>query len=246
MYLRYSSRVVAPMSCRAPRAMAGFSKFAASEPPSIPPAPTRVWISSITSTMLGSSSTSRRMLPSRSSNSPRYLVPATSIPMSSSMICLLLRVAGTSPLTMRRAMPSAMAVLPTPGSPTRTALFFRRRPRICVTRSTSLYLPIKGSSCPAFASSVMFVLKSLRDKCDWSSPALRPLPMSCRLLGFFLEFLASSIRRDSSIASALSILILTRMMRSSLMGSTPRAIMIRVAVLLGSLRIDRSRCSVPM
>ena len=34
---------------------------------------------------------------------------------------------GTSPMTMRRAKPSAMAVLPTPGSPTNSGLFFCRR-----------------------------------------------------------------------------------------------------------------------
>ena len=37
---------------------------------------------------------------------------------------------GTSPLTMRCANPSAMAVLPTPGSPIRTGLFFVRRLKI--------------------------------------------------------------------------------------------------------------------
>jgi hypothetical protein len=38
---------------------------------------------------------------------------------------------------MRWASPSAMAVLPTPGSPTSTGLFLVRRPKICTTRSIS-------------------------------------------------------------------------------------------------------------
>ena len=40
------------------------------------------------------------------------------------------RFSGTSPSTMRWAIPSAMAVLPTPASPTSTGLFLVRRERI--------------------------------------------------------------------------------------------------------------------
>ena len=43
------------------------------------------------------------------------------------MMRLLLSDSGTSPATMRRARPSTMAVLPTPGSPMSTGLFFVRR-----------------------------------------------------------------------------------------------------------------------
>src|SRR5258708_1001908 len=46
-YLRYSSRVVAPMQCSSPRAKAGLSRLEASIAPSALPAPTRVCISSI-------------------------------------------------------------------------------------------------------------------------------------------------------------------------------------------------------
>jgi hypothetical protein len=55
----------------------------------------------------------------RSSNSPRYLVPATTLAKSSAMT-LSNNGSGTSRVTMRCAKPSTMAVLPTPGSPTRT------------------------------------------------------------------------------------------------------------------------------
>ena len=60
----------------------------------------------------------------RSSNSPRYLAPATIEPKSRPMIRLFLSDSGTSPSTMRVARPSTIAVLPTPGSPMSTGLFF--------------------------------------------------------------------------------------------------------------------------
>ena len=44
-----------------------------------------------------------------------------------------------------------MAVLPTPGSPTRTGLFFVLRERMRVTARISASRPITGSSLPAFA-----------------------------------------------------------------------------------------------
>src|SRR5881227_2025354 len=52
---------------------------------------------------------------------------------------------------MRWARPSTMAVLPTPGSPIRTGLFFWRRARICMIRSISVCRPTTGSSLPACA-----------------------------------------------------------------------------------------------
>jgi hypothetical protein len=39
---------------------------------------------------------------------------------------------------MRWARPSTIAVLPTPGSPISTGLFFWRRERICMIRSISI------------------------------------------------------------------------------------------------------------
>ena len=55
---------------------------------------------------------------------PLYFAPATSAPISRLNSCLSFNPTGTSPLTIRRASPSAMAVFPTPGSPMRTGLFF--------------------------------------------------------------------------------------------------------------------------
>ena len=91
---------------------------------------------------------------SRSSNSPRYFVPAIIPAMSSATRRLPVRVSGTSSLTIRWAMPSTIAVLPTPGSPSRTGLFFVRRERISIVCSISSARPMTGSSFPCRASSV--------------------------------------------------------------------------------------------
>ena len=46
------------------------------------------------------------------------------------------------------AKPSAIAVLPTPGSPIKMGLFFLRRDKIWATRSISFSRPTIGSSLP--------------------------------------------------------------------------------------------------
>ena len=90
----------------------------------------------------------------RSSNSPRNLAPASKLAMSSDSTRLFFSVSGTSPLMMRCARPSTMAVLPTPGSPMRTGLFLVRRCKIWMTRRISSSRPITGSSLPLRARSV--------------------------------------------------------------------------------------------
>ena len=156
MYLRYSSRVVAPIMRSWPRASMGLSMLPASMAPSPPaPAPTTVCISSMkvmTSPPLSVISLSTAL--SRSSNSPRYLAPATMDDRSSEMRRLFFRLSGTSPSTMRRARPSTMAVLPTPGSPIRTGLFLVRRDSTWITRRISSSRPMTGSMRPARAASV--------------------------------------------------------------------------------------------
>ena len=154
-YLRYSSSVVAPMQWSSPRASAGLSMLPASIAPSALPAPTIVWISSMKTMVWPSSwATSLSTAFRRSSNSPRYFAPASSIAMSSTSTRLFLSDSGTSPLTMRCARPSTMAVLPTPGSPIRTGLFLVRRCRIWMARRISSSRPMTGSSLPARARSV--------------------------------------------------------------------------------------------
>ena len=99
---------------------------------------------------------------SRSSNWPRYLVPATTAAMSSDRTRWSRSTSGHWPLAISRARPSTMAVLPTPGSPISTGLFFLRRARISMTRSISLSRPMVGSSWPSAASWV-------RSRQKWSS-----------------------------------------------------------------------------
>ena len=128
---RYSTNVVAPIQRNWPLANAGLSRLEASSvPPDAEPAPISVWISSINSTALGLSLRALSTPFRRCSKSPRYLVPASRAPMSSEYTVASARTSGTSLSTMRRARPSAMAVLPTPASPTRSGLFLRRRQRI--------------------------------------------------------------------------------------------------------------------
>ena len=123
--------------------------------PSALPAPTMVCNSSmkritLPSCLARSLSTAFK----RSSNSPRYLAPAMSAPMSRESTRLLRRESATSPLTIRWARPSTMAVLPTPGSPMSTGLFFVRRCKTCTVRRISSSRPMTGSSLPCVARSV--------------------------------------------------------------------------------------------
>mmetsp|Transcript_30063 Transcript_30063/g.50545 ORF Transcript_30063/g.50545 Transcript_30063/m.50545 type:complete len:251 (-) Transcript_30063:813-1565(-) len=155
MNLRYSSSVVAPIHLRLPLASIGFSRLPASMAPSDLPAPTTVWISSMNSTTCPSESvTSFITAFSLSSNSPRNLAPAMSDPRSRDISRRPIRAAGTSPATMRWANASDMAVLPTPGSPMRTGLFFDRRDRIWIHLRISSSRPITGSRRPLRASAV--------------------------------------------------------------------------------------------
>ena len=128
MNWRYSSNVVAPTQRNSPRARAGLSILPASIAPSPLPAPTNVCNSSINkmtspSCLDKSFSTAFK----RSSNSPRYLAPASNEPKSKDKTRLPCRLSGTSRLIIRCAKPSTMAVLPTPGSPINTGLFLVRR-----------------------------------------------------------------------------------------------------------------------
>ena len=159
MYLRYSSSVVAPTRRSSPRASIGLIMLPASiEPSPVAPAPTMVCSSSMNvmicpALFLMSSRTAL----SRSSNSPRYLLPATIEPRSSETTVLSRRLSGTSPATMRWARPSTIAVLPTPGSPISTGLFLVRRDSTCTTRRISVSRPMTGSSLPSLARAVRSV-----------------------------------------------------------------------------------------
>ena len=127
MCLRYSSSVVAPMHWISPRERAGFSMFEASMAPSAAPAPISVCSSSRNRMTFSDCRISFITDFSRSSNWPRYLVPATRAPRSSWRSRLPISTSGTSWLMIFWARPSTIAVLPTPGSPIRTGLFLVRR-----------------------------------------------------------------------------------------------------------------------
>ncbi len=90
----------------------------------------------------------------RSSNCPRYLVPATRLAKSSITTRLLKSTRDTFLCIILKAKPSAIAVFPTPGSPIRIGLFFLRLDKICETRSISFSLPTMASSLPSSADLV--------------------------------------------------------------------------------------------
>ena len=175
MYWRYSSSVVAPIHCISPRASAGLNILDASNEPEALPAPTIVCISSIKSMMSGFFSSSFRTAFIRSSNWPRYLVPATIEARSSVITRLLNNARDTFRSIIREANPSAMALLPTPGSPMRIGLFFLRRLRICAIRSSSFSRPTMGSSLPSSAALVRSRPKLSRTGVfDFVSPGFLP------------------------------------------------------------------------
>src|SRR5436190_19778550 len=97
-----------------------------------------------------------------------------SAPMSSASSFLSLRLSGTSPWIMRSANPSTIAVLPTPGSPISTGLFFVRRDSTWMTRRISSSRPITGSSLPCSAASVRSRPKRSSGVCCCSSAAGAP------------------------------------------------------------------------
>src|SRR6266571_4592346 len=156
MCSRYSSSVVAPTMRSSPRASIGLSMLLASIAPSpVAPAPTTVCSSSMkVMTAPPASLISFRTALSLSSNSPRYFAPATIAPRSRATSRLPRRDSGTSPATTRCASPSTTAVLPTPGSPMSTGLFFVRRDSTWITRRISASRPMTGSILPSRARSV--------------------------------------------------------------------------------------------
>ena len=139
------------MHWMSPLASAGLNMLLASRDPLAPPAPTMVWSSSMNKITSGVFSSSFMTAFMRSSNWPRYLVPATNEARSRVTTRLLNRMRLTFFCTIRSARPSAIAVLPTPGSPIRMGLFFLRRLRIWATRSISFSRPTIGSSLPSSA-----------------------------------------------------------------------------------------------
>ncbi|KAG1534996.1 hypothetical protein G6F50_015420 [Rhizopus delemar] len=98
--------------------------------------------------------------------------------MSSEKTWAACRISGTSPRVMRHARPSAMAVLPTPASPTSSGLFLRRRHSTWMVRSISSARPTSGSMRPARACSLRLLANSVRASPfgSPSPPSMRPSP----------------------------------------------------------------------
>ena len=187
----YSLMVVAPITWKSPRASAGFRILAASVEPSAEPAPIMVCSSSIKSITSPSRFTSSMADFMRSSKSPRYLVPATMPVRSREMSRFFFSISGTSPWLIFRASPSATAVLPTPGSPMSTGLFFVRRESICITRCISSERPMTGSILPSLAWAVRS-----RPNCSRAGPFLPP-PRSPSWLPLWLTAPESSLATRS-------------------------------------------------
>ena len=133
--------------CSSPRASAGLSMFPADIAPSAPPAPTTVCSSSMN--MISSSLCVADLVDDllqaflEVPAVPASRRPARRGPARRRAVA---QRAGTSPSTIRCAMPSTIAVLPTPGSPIRTGLFFVRRDSTSIVCSISSSRPITGSS----------------------------------------------------------------------------------------------------
>ncbi len=164
----------------------------------------------------------------RSSNSPRYLVPASMAERSMERMFFPISSSGTSPLTIRWASPSATAVLPTPGSPTSTGLFLVRRERMRMHRAISRSRPTTGSSFPSRA-------RALRLRVNCSS-ALDRGSSSRR---------GAAIRVGASLGRRWTTLMRWRRAVWSFLGSAPRSSSTRMAMVPFSLRMPSSRCSVP-
>ncbi len=123
--------------------------------PSAEPAPQMVCSSSMNRITSPAARTSLSMERTRSSNSPRYLVPATMPARLRETTRLPSRQAGACPSAIRWTRPSTRAVLPTPAGPSSTGLLFCRRDRICMIRRISPSRQATGSYPPAMARAVM-------------------------------------------------------------------------------------------
>ena len=233
MYFRYSFSVEAPTHWSSPRASAGLSMFEASIAPSAAPAPTSVCSSSMNRMICLFWAISFMTALSRSSNWPRYLVPAMTAAMSSESTRWSRSTSGQSPLAIRSASPSTIAVLPTPGSPMSTGLFFFRRARISMTRSISLARPIVGSSCPSAASCV-------RSRQKWSSAGV---------LDFFSDLgaeLGDGVPADPPAeACGMSLPSSRSVSARDCSRLTPASVRTCAAMPFSSRSSPRSRCSVP-
>ena len=229
-----------------PRAKAGFNIFAASKVPVAPPAPTIVWISSIKSIISGFFVSSFNMALIRSSNCPRYLVPATIEAISKDITRLSNKTRDTFLWIIRKAKPSTIADLPTPGSPINTGLFFLRRLKTWANLSISFSRPTTGSNRFSSAAFVMSVPKLSR---TGVSADVFPGEVVAFCCSFLYRFSSSNSSSSSSANSApingvsdKGLAILKYSITSWYV--TSQSFRERVAGVSGSFSIANKRCSV--
>ena len=104
-----------------------------------------------------------------SSNSPLYLEPANRLPISNDHSSCPFKNLGSFSETNFCANPSAMAVLPTPGSPTNKQLALNFLANTFIIVSNSISRPIMGSNLSLRAISVKFTQCSfnISSHCDF-------------------------------------------------------------------------------
>ena len=149
------------MQCSFPRANAGLRILAISKDPSLEPVPIIVCISSINNIILECSSISFIKFFILSSNSPLNFVPDNKEDKSRDNKVNISIPSGTCFSMILLLIPSAIAVLPTPGSPIKIGLFFVLLDKICIALLISASLPIMGST-------LFFFDKSVRSKVYFS------------------------------------------------------------------------------
>ena len=169
------------------------------------------------------------MAESRSSKAPRYSVPPSRAPTLSSTMRLPPSTAASLPWAPRMASASAIAVLPTPASPTSTGLFFVLRARVWITSRISRLRPMTGPRSPFAARAVRSRPKRSRVGVSVRAPALsrpRPLP---RAVSRTVASRAALRRAAASTPASWS--------RREVMGSTPSLSAARRCALVTAARV---------
>ena len=210
-YFLYSDQVVAAMVRSSPRARAGLRRLAASPCPADPPAPIIVCASSM-KRMIGTGEAFTSLMTDlrRFSNSPLIPAPACRSPRSRTWIATFWSGGGTSPSAILRANPSTTAVLPTPASPVRMGLFWRRRIRMSTICRISISRPRTGSISPFCALAVRLTV-------NWSRALVpdatgRDSPAAVSAAGTFP--LSASSRDPSTMAERLLPSVSTEIFRN--------------------------------
>ena len=188
---------------------------------------------------------------SLSSKSPLYFAPATIPAISKENTILSAKSSGTLPFTIAWARPSTTALLPTPGSPIKTGLFFVLLDKIWITRSISLLLPITGSNLPSIALRFRFTPNLPSSPSSSSSTVFSSL-LACSLVlsppekAFEKTPLASSSSDSAYCSFEVSIPIIASLSSSFKMVTlTPICFKMRTPAQSSLIKSPNNTCSVP-